>query len=237
MSVLSIVTTHCQVHGLNVPSSVVNSSNAGVNQILGLITELVDEIMDQDNYQAATVEKTFALTATEDQGALTTLLGADYKYLHPETLFDRTLRRPLYGPLTDKEWQEIKALVNPGPFYKFRLRGDHLLINPTPAAPLSTVACEYASTYGVKSSGGTLKAAITLDTDTFVLPEMLIRAGLKYKWKRTKSLPYAEDETDYYGMLNNYIARDKAPRTYRLDCNDSNILKPGVFVPAGNWLQ
>lgn len=235
MSVLSLVQQHCRIHGLNTPATVVGSTDTTVKQLYGLLLQLMDEIVEESKFNVTTCEAVFTAVAAEDQGAIQSYATQGYQWAYPNTFFDRTLRRPLYGPLSEVEWQQIKALPNPGPFYKFRIRGDHILINPAPAAPLSTIAFEYASSWAVYDSGGTLKAAITADTDYFVFPENTLLRGLAYRWKQVKGLPYQSDETKYYNLLNNYIARDKVKPDIDLSHPHPREIKPGVFVPSGNW--
>jgi hypothetical protein len=236
MSVLSVIQSHCRVHALNVPSSVVSSTDTGVQQLLGILSELLDEMVNESKFNVITLETVFTVIAAEDQGALQTLAPSGYSFAYFETFFDRTLRRPLYGPLDETEWQQIKALPNPGPFYKFRIRGDHLLINPAPTAPLSKIAFEYASSWCVRSSAGVPKAAITADDDIFAFPENILKRGLAFRWKHIKGLPYQEDQTQYYNLLNNYIARDKVKRRVNVAEPQQPSIKPGVFVPSGNWM-
>lgn len=239
MTLLTLVQDHCRVHALNVPTTVVGSQDTSTKQIWGLVNSLIEDIVDESKWQAFAVEKTFTLIAAEDQGTIDSILGANNGFLwfYPDTFYDRTLRRPLYGPVTAEEWQQLKALPNPGPWYKFRIRGDHLLINPAPtvAGGLSSIAVEYASSFGVKDAGGTRKAQFTLDDDVSVLPERILKKGLAFRWKQLKNLPYQADETRYFDMLNNYIARDGTKRSYNLGENRPLSLRPGVFVPSGNW--
>lgn len=235
MSVLSIIQDHCRIHALNVPTSVINSTDSGVQQLYGILNELLEEIVTESKFNVTTQEAVFVATAGEDQGAMTTLAPVGYQYAFFETFFDRTLRRALYGPLTETEWQQIKALPNPGPFYKFRIKQNHLFINPAPVAPLSTIAFEYASSWCVTDAGGVLKAAISADDDGFVFPPAIIRRGIMFRWKQIKGLPYQADESKYYDLLNNYIARDKVKRRINLANPTPTDLQPGVFVPSGNW--
>lgn len=237
MTLLSIVQQHCQVHALAVPASVISSQDTSVKQFLGILNELVESMVDESAWQAFTEEGTFTLTAGENQGAISTIAPNGYLWFHNETFYDRTLRRPLYGPISDTEWQQLKALPNPGPYYKYRIRGDRLLINPAPTvAPFSTIAFEYASSYGVRDATGASKETFTADTDTFKLPERILRRGLAFRWKQIKGLPYQADELAYYKMLNNAIARDATKRPYNLAHSGVPELSPGIFVPFGNWL-
>lgn len=235
MTVLSVIQDHCRIHALAVPTVVIGNTTTTVQQLYGILSELLTEVVTESNFNVTTQEAVFNYTAAEDQGLLTTLAPNGFQHMLPETFFDRTLRRAVYGPLSETEWQAIKAIPNPGPFYKFRIRQGRLLINPVPAAPLSQVAFEYASSWPVKSAAGVLQAAIVADTDVFIFPENIIRKGLAFKWKLIKGLPYQSDETSYYNLLNNYIARNKAPRRINVACPNPTDLAPGIFVPSGNW--
>jgi hypothetical protein len=235
MTALSLIQQHCRVNALAIPSSVVTSLNTSVQQLFGLLNDVIEEMVTESNFNVTTLETVFTATAAEDQGAMQTLAPSGYQWAIFETFFDRTLMRPLYGPLDETEWQRIKALPNPGPFYKFRIRGDHLLMNPVPAAPLSTIAFEYVSSWAVLSSTGVAKPAITDDMDTFVFPENILKRGLAYRWKHAKGLPYQEDMTKFYELMTNYIAKDKVKRRINVAHPTPTDILPGVFIPSGNW--
>lgn len=237
MTALSVVQTHCQMHGLSVPAALIGATDTQTIQLLAILNETLEDIVVESKYQAVTKECVHILSAGENQGPMSSLGGGLFGYYQAnfETFFDRTLKRPLYGPLGDREWQEIKALPNPGPFYKFRIFGDTLLINPAPTDPFSTIAFEYMSTFAVIGVGGTPKANIAADNDTFALPEHIIRKWMMFRWKQIKGLPYQEDQGRAFDMLNNYIARDKVKSRINLAHPNPVDIRPGVFVPSGNW--
>lgn len=235
MSALTVIQEHCKVHGLSVPASIFATADATITQLVSIMNEVLDDMVVESKYQLITKEAVFIAIAAEDQGAMTTLAPEGYEWAYNETFFDRTLKRPLYGPLDETEWQKIKALPNPGPFYKFRIRGNRLLINPAPTTPLSVIAFEYASNRSVVAADGTSKQFVTADTDLFGFPERIIRKALAARWKKIKGLPYQDDEAAYYRLLNNYIARDKAKPRINVAHPVPMDIQPGVFVPSGNW--
>lgn len=234
MSVLSIIVSHCKLHALAVPSSVVGSTDTQTIQLQEILSEIISEITTESKFNVTTQEAVFSCKPVEDQGALQTLAPYGYQYAIFETFFDRTQQMPLQGPLTESEWQQMKALPTAGAWFKYRIKNDHLLLNPIPSAPFHDIAFEYMSCWAVKSAAGVLKSSITADDDTFVFPENILKRGLMFRWKQIKGLPYQADETRYYELLNNYIARDKVKR--RIDvANPQPIeIKPGIFVPTTN---
>lgn len=237
MSVLSLIQFHCRRHALAVPTAVIGSTDTTVKQLLAVLEETVENIVTEANYQVTTKEVTFTATAAEDQGAMTTLADEGYQHVLNGTFWDRSNDLPLYGPVSDVEWQRLKALVNAGPNYSYRLRGGHLLLNPAPAAPLPTIAFEYVSSWGVTDSSGVGKAAITADDDLFVFPDNILKKGLAFRWKRDKGLPYQGDETDYYDLLNKFIGREKTSKVVNLAGPEDRSPKPCIVVPSGSWLQ
>lgn len=237
MSVLSIIQSHCRIHALAVPTSVIGSTNTSTVQMLAILSEVLEDVVTESKFNVITQEALFTATASEDQGLMTTLAANGYQFAYFETFYDRTLARPLYGPIDESEWQALKALPNPGPFYKFRIVRNRLYLNPAPTAPLSQIAFEYASSWCVTTVAGAPKAEITLDTDLILFPENIIRKGMMYRWKLIKGLPYQEDQTQFYSLLNNYIAKDKVKRRINVANPYPTSIRPGVFVPSGNWMQ
>lgn len=238
MSALTVIQTFCQMHALAVPNGLISATDTQTLQLLAILQESLDDMVLESKYNVTTLECVFTCTAGENQGPIESLGGGLFGYYQAnfETFYDRTLMRPMYGPLNDTEWQELKALPNPGPFPKFRIRGDSLLINPVPTAPFSTVAFEYMSTFCVFDQTTQLyKQTITADTDTFSLPEQIIRKWMMYRWKQIKGLAYQADYQRAFDMLNNYIARDKVKRRINVAGEPDNTIKPGILVPTGNW--
>lgn len=237
MSVLTIIQSFCRKHALSVPSSVIGTTDTQIAQLGEILNEVIDEIVTESKFNVTNQEAVFSCTPSEDQGALTDLAPFGYQFAIFETFFDRTLRRPLTGPLGETEWQRLKALPSTGVYFKFRIRQDHLLLYPIPTAPYSDIAFEYMSSWAVKSSGGVLQAGILADSDTIVFPDNIIKRGLAFRWKQIKGLPYQEDEKQFYNLLNNYIAKDKVGRRINVSEGAPIDLKPGVFVPTNSWLQ
>lgn len=234
MSLLSIIQSHARLHAISVPTSVIGSTDTNTLQLYEILNEVLGEITTESKFNVTTQLATRTLIADQDQGALQDLCPNGYQSCIFETFYDRTLRRALVGPLTETEWEALMALPAAGPLYRFRILQDHLLIDPVPQAPFSLIAWEYMSSWCVKSAAGVLKAQMTDDSDVFVFPENILKRGLSYRWKQIKGLPYQADETKYWDLLNNYIAKDKVKR--RINVGERwPEAKPGVMVPMYSW--
>jgi len=191
MNLLSLVQAFCDRTALSCPSSVISSSDAKINQIRALLEEEVNDLASRHNWQGLTREATFTTIAAEDQGNINTIASQGYKSIVNNTIWDRTDHLPC-AIMDGVAWQTIKGFSNVGIRWKFRLRGDKLLLAPTPPAGHSW-AFEYQSKWGiVDADTGLLKQFFTKDTDTLMLQDTLHLEGLRWRWRREKSLDYAE---------------------------------------------
>lgn len=231
MALLDIIQQHCLLHGLAKPPVVATATDAPTLQMLAILNDLMDMIRKESKFTGYVNISTFPALAAEDQGAMATLFPG-FMTLSNGTFFNRTLNIPIIGPLTDTEWESLKAATALGPYSSYRILQGHLYMYPLPPAG-NTLALEYKSKYGVQSAGGTPKQYWTLDTDIGVIDEAILRKGLAYRWKEVKGLPYQGDQVEYYNQLNNFIATDGSKRTYNL-----GITKPiylNSWTPGNPW--
>jgi len=234
MSMLSIVQAFCARNHIPVPATVMGSTDAQVVNLRALLEEEGDDLSARHQWQGITFESTLISTAAEDQGAMSTLASNGFSYISNGTIWDRTLQRKILGPLSAQEWQTAKAMVPTGPDYRFRIRGDRLLITPVPAAG-STWAFEYISSNWILGADGvTYKNRFTLDTDTLLLPENLLTSGLKWRWRKDTGLEYAEDFRTYEMQVKDAMGRDGGRKVLDMS-GDRGDMMPGVFVPQGSW--
>lgn len=234
MTVLQIVQEFTTRTGIGSPIVAVGNSNPQILQIVSLLNEELEEVFTRTDLQLATREKVFQTLAAEDQGALTTLIGADFESFVSDTLWDRDERLEIYGPHSAQSWQAQKALQNASPRYTFRVRGGHLFLFPAPSAG-KNIACEYRSRYGVLDGNGTtLKERIASDADTFIFTDAQMLAALRWRWKREKGLTYAEDKARYESILSSKSVRDKAMSTLSLEGRPREA-EPHILIPQGYW--
>jgi hypothetical protein len=206
MTLLSLVQGAADLLGIHRPTTVINSTDHQVRQVHALAVEEADELAASFNWQALTVEKTFT---TEASAAQSTALPSDLSRFVSNSFFNRTTRRPVLGPITPQLWQNIQA--NPQlnrVVLAFRERDGSFLITPTPPAG-QTIAYEYISDeWATSADGATAREAWTVDTDLCLLDERLIKLGIRWRWKKTKGLPYAEDYDTYQQQKDIKQARD-----------------------------
>jgi len=236
MTLIQIIQEFCKRRALPVPTYAISNPDSGVMQMVGLLNEFLEDLQTRKAWQRNTFETTFVSTAGEDQGDIRTLCPYGFEEILWETFFDRTQRLPIFGGVDPAEWQARKAYGITGPLYNFRLRQNRLLF--TPALPVShTIAFEYNGSYFVKNNTGTgadYRQYWSTDTDTCTLDDSLPLKYLSWAWSAKKGFDYAEDFAAYERLIAVKAARDARPKAVRLD-GSVRDLRPGIFVPEGNW--
>jgi hypothetical protein len=235
VTVLSVITSFCERTLLTVPTSVMGTTDPQIKQIRALLEEEGIDLAARGSWQGMTFEASHTTVATEDQGAISTIATNGFNYIKNKTIWDRTDRLPVLGPMDAAEWQAMKAVVTTGPRYRFRIRGGKLLVNPTPAAGHSWNFEYVSKNWILGADGTTYKQYFTLDTDTILLPETLVLMGLRWRWKKEKGFDYAEDLRSYEMQVKDAGGRDGGKPTVNMEGSSWKGPKPGIWVPDGNW--
>lgn len=235
MSLLTIVQRFCRRTNLTVPNAVYGTADAQIRQVMALLEEEGNDLSGRGDWNGITQQATHVTTAAEDQGAISSIATNGFRYIKNGTFWNRTLQEPVYGPLSDRDWQAAKAVTTSGPRYQYRIRGNHLLMDPTPTAG-QTLAFEYVSWNWIIDSGGTnYSQYFTSDTDEILLPEEIVTVGLRWRWKKEKGMEYAEDFRTYETMVKDALSRDGGKPVLSMN-GDVCASGPGVFVPSGTWV-
>jgi hypothetical protein len=215
MSLLTIIQAAAQQLSLPVPSSVVGNGADTQVHLLRLAQEEGRALAERHMWQALMQEHTFTTDAAEAQS---TGLPSDIDRdrIVPSTLFNRTQRRRVVGPMSPEEWQHHKSQlitrVNPA----YRIRGGTFYLLPIPPAG-ETIAYEYITKNWCASSTGTPQSAWAADTDTAVLDEKLITLGMVWRFKQAKGLDYQADAELYNRSVMDAILRDGTRPVITLD--------------------
>ena len=233
MSLLTIITNVCHRVGINAPSLVIGTGDDQILQILSLAQEEGEELSDRYVWSALQREATFVTLAAQLQGVMSTLASVGFKYILNETIWNRTQNRPMYGSLTPQDWQLLVSSSVTGPYEEYRIKNGNLYLIPAPPAG-ETCAFEYISSNYCQTFGGTPLTEWTNDTDTGILDEKIMTAGIIWRWKQVKGLDYAEDFRKYEVRVLQAMGRDAGKPTLRMDGSPTNRM-PGIVVPSGSW--
>ena len=219
--------------GITPPASVSGSTDPQILQLMALANEEGQDLSARYPWQNLRQESTFSTVAAESQGSITTLAGSDFRYILNDIMWNRSLLRPVFGPLGPQNWQALKARNVTGPFQQFIMRGNTVRFIPIPPAG-QTVAFEWISKNWVTLAAGGTSSTWAADADTGLLDEEIMTQGIIWRWKEAKGLAYAEDYNKYERLVNDQMARDGGKG--RLNLGGSvNDFPVGILVPIGNW--
>jgi hypothetical protein len=237
MSLLSIVRSVALKVGVTVPTVAINSIDSNIQQIVGFVNEAGQELAARYDWQELTFEATFNTVATESQGSIITLTGAGFGWVLNETMWDRTTKRPVFGPKVSAEWQQLKAQFVNGPWEQYRIRGNQVLFIPVPTVG-DHIYFEWVSKYWAGVTGATTgtQTELLADTDISILDERLLTLDAVWRYKQTKRLAYDEDFDKAEAAIADAISRNASKPTLNLAGARAEI-QPGVWVPAGSWMS
>lgn len=203
MTCLSIVQTAYKRLGLSgVPTSALSSQDPQVMQFLALLNEEGQTLAEMTNWQALTAQASFVTVATEIQGQLSTV-APGCKFIVNDTIWNQSLRMPVFGPLSPQNWAQQKAMFYQGPWNQFRIFDDAIHFVPLPAVG-QTCTFEYSSKYWTASQSDEFQT----DADTALLDEQVVVMGLIWRFKQAKGLDFTADLQKYQRRVADLIARE-----------------------------
>lgn len=233
MSCLSLIQTVCARLGLTQPNTAVNSTDAQIIQLVAISNEEGQDLAARYPWTALQGEATYTTVALEDQGAVETIApGLDY--IVNDTIWNRDLRRPVFGPKSQQAWQQQKAFAINGPWSNYRIQQGHIKMFPVPSAGQDCYFEYISKNWLTDSTGATGYSEWNADTDVSVMDEQLLVLGTIWRWKKYKGFEYAEDFNTYERRVQNAMTRDGGKDWLNLNNTKYDIF-PGVVVPAGSW--
>lgn len=233
MTLLTMINDVQDRIGLPRSSVVVSSTEQNVRRLLAWANVEGKALMKRYGWQALQTENTFTSLA---QASQTGAIPADFDRFINNSMFNRTRKRRVTGPLAAKDWQSIQATSASIMTDSFRVRGNAILLSPTPPAG-DTYAYEYISNLWVDSDadGDGDLAAWTADTQTSLLPEFLMGLGTEWRFLKAVGLDYAESFNTYEEEVVQAIMRDGGQRTISLANDPGQLLAPAIGVPEDSW--
>lgn len=166
-------------------------------------------------------EKLITTTATEEQ---TGAIPADLLRFVPETMWNRTTRNIVLGPLSPDDWQMRKAVLTGGTFQNFIIRGTSFLMTPEPSAGW-IIAYEYITkNIGINNAGTTELTAFVSDDDQTFFEDELIILGTVWRYRKAEGLDYSEEFREFEMRRANMIKMDGSRR--KLDMSGNKIDRP-----------
>ena len=236
MSLLTIIQAACSRLAIPVPTAVVSSTNSQVMQLYALANEEIQECTFRFPWTKIREFQTFStLNQLEQTGALSSDFDEQTDYIIPETMWDRTTVRKVFGPLTPEQWENERAFPVYTPIAPaFMVQNATLYLTPAPAAG-DTLAFEICVQKGVRSSASAKQVYFQADTDTSIFGDPLTTKGVVWRFKKMKGLDYSDEFQSYENMINVMYARDGARPRLNLAYGLNRRLLYPANIPIGSW--
>lgn len=232
-TLLQLVQEVSSLLAITSPNAVTSSTDTQVLQLWKIANEEGRKQSARYPWQALVNEATFTTLAAETQGVITTIAGAGFRSIVNSTIWNRTQKRPVFGPMSPSDWQQLKAQTSTGPWSQYRIRGSNIIFNPVPAAGQSCFF-EWISKYWAFSSGAVAQASLLADDDQIYLDDEIFLQGMIWRWNKRKGFDYAEDYADYEKLIADAMAKDGGKPTLNLN-GSADDYPPGIMVPVGSW--
>lgn len=229
MSILSVCQDASREMGLAPPASIYTSSAKYAVELGALANEAAIYIAKNYDWRLFLTLNTFS-----GDGITTDFtMPADYDRMPVKVKIWRTSSiRPMEGVQDLDEWQFRRLRNINNPTGEWILLTGKLKIYPVMGAT-DSAKFYYCSNKIVQDAGNIPKASFTSDTDTFRLPERLVKLALKWRWRMMKKLDSADEQEEYQIAEAQEINRDKGSRQIRIGTPrwppDINIAFPGII--------
>lgn len=234
MTLLTIAQRVCDTVGLPRPASIASSSDQLGRQMFGLANDTLEELREL-NWPQLETPHSFDTVVGQDAY----FLPADYARFETDTAFITSEYYSLRGSLTAKEWSIRKNGLNQSlGRLRYRVFGYPLKLQfiPTPQT-VQNITIEYVSNYLVIGSDEVRRPMFSQDSDECILPEELVRKGLKWRIKHAKGLDYSQDFNDYETSCAKLFAQSlnlpSTPVAYRYPWGDYQDIGFPVIPETG----
>jgi hypothetical protein len=213
MSLLTVVNDVCAVVGVQIEPTVFGAINANrtMQEMLALANEMAQRISG-DLRDWTMLKKSATLLGNGVTEAFN--LPPDYRRILTAGnlwLSTSTLQPARFVPDTD-EWLQRRTANNTNSWGEWTIYGGQVHIWPIMGVNASA-RFSYLDKNAVESrdtAGSFLQNVerFTADTDTFRLPERLLKLGMIWQWKAQKGSPYSEDLGTYQDAMTMAMGSD-----------------------------
>lgn len=224
--------------GIPSPSTVIGNTDPQVAELLACAQDEGFDLSRRGTWQVLMTVKQFSAVATAVSGTnyaiQTGAVPNDYDRFVQETFWNRTRKRPLYGPVTPQEWENLVAWTSSPVVDTFRFVGSNIWIIPAPTAG-DDMAYEYISQNWCQDASGSGLSQWEADDDTGVLDERIMALGIVWRFKQKKGLPFQADYDKWDARARQALVQDQPQRTINFGDAYSTGRRPGIAVPEGSW--
>lgn len=234
MALLDMIQDVMDEIGLTRPAAILSSTDQTVRTMLALANREGKNLARRWGWQAMVKTATWNTVAAQDQGLVETL-APGFSYIINQTEWLRGQRRPMGGPVSAQDWEQLLGNSALGPYPSFRIFANHFQMLPVPSAGIAA-AFEYMSRFWCQSVGAVGQEKWAADTDTGIISERLMGMGLKWRFRQAKGLAYDEDFRDYEEQVNDAMAREGGKRVLNFDAGSLEYNpQRSIIAPDGSW--
>jgi len=169
-------------------------------QLRALLNSTGEELIDMHTWQELIKEHSITTDAAVDDGTYD--LPSNFKYMIPQTGWDRTNNYPISNPLSPQQWQYLKGngLSDNLVYASFRLKARKFTILPdTPVPDALTIYFEYMSDDWLNDfeDDTIYYNEVDAGSDIVLLPKTLVIKLLKCKWLEAKGFDSTKARDDF----------------------------------------
>lgn len=168
------------------------------------LRDTVNDLADRLDWPSPIAAET-TITGT---GAETYALPANFKRLqrHPLSIYDDQLDQGAVPVATDGEWTALKDLGATGATRYYRLAGyDGNFTISFYSEPTTTIQIAYITDNWMATEGGTVGKIFSAATDVMLFPDRLVEAGIVWRWRERRGLPFADKMSEYEALLSRHM--------------------------------
>lgn len=162
---------------------------------------------------------------------------SDFDRQIDRTHWDKSRHWEVLGPKTPQEWEWLKSgYISSGPRIRYRPFGGLFAIWP-PLGSTESLSYEYQSKYWIYATASTTltKQAFTVDSDTCMFPDPLMRSLIKLKYFEMKGFDTTALYRDYLRQLDIAKAADAGSPTLSMNPNISEVLIGWDNIPDSGY--
>lgn len=162
-------------------------------------------------------------------------IPGDADKLIPGTMWDRSYRWQILGPLTPAQWQVLLSGLQPaGPRRRYRIMDNKFVINPIPYDS-NQLVYEYYSNQWCQSAQGVLQSTWLADSDTYLLDDNTFILGLIWRFRRSKGLDYDQEWQNWNNSIDRYKSNQATSSNIAINSQDPGfrLLQPDNVPDTG----
>ena len=189
-----------------IPTTIAGNPNDTARQVFAAIKDATQYVLWSHRWQRLVRNYTFSTVS--DQESYDFPVGIQETNLAYYTLWNRTTRFQLNGPISYNQWQLFKnLLLIPTIIQQYIIFGNKIHLYPTPTSA-QTLDFMYSSNLCIRSKAGAEQSEWLADDDYSILNEYAIQLQASWRYLDQLGRPYKEAQAQAEDFLLKIIQQD-----------------------------